>query len=39
MFGTCVFYAIKWHRDKGKKAKKKPADGQCRLKRTPSASE
>lgn len=39
VFGTGMFFAIKWHYDQGKKAKEKASGSQMRTERTPGASE
>ena len=40
VFGTCMFYAIKWHHDQGKKAKNEASRSQMPAeRRTPGASE
>ena len=39
VFGTCMFYAIKWHHDQGKTAKEEASRSQTLVERTPGASE
>ena len=39
VFGTCMFYAIKWHHDQGKKAKEEASRSQMPTERAPGASE
>lgn len=39
VFGTCMFYAIKWHHDQGKKAKEEASRPPMPTERTPGASE
>ena len=39
VFGTCMFYAIKWHHDQGKKAKEEASRSQMLAERTPGAPE
>ena len=39
VFGTCMFYAIKWHHDQGKKAKEEARRLEMSAERTPRASE
>lgn len=39
VFGTCMFYAIKWHHDQGKKAKEEASRVQTLAKGTPSVSD
>jgi hypothetical protein len=39
VFGTCMFYAIKWHHDQGKKAKEEARKSPMPTERTPGASE
>lgn len=39
VFGTGMFFAIKWHYDQGKKAKEEPGKQQGLMERTPGASE
>jgi len=39
VFGTCMFYAIKWHHDQGKKAKEEARNSSVPTERTPGASE
>ncbi len=39
VFGTCMFYAIKWHHDQGKKAKKEARRAPIPTERTPGAPE
>lgn len=39
VFGTCMFYAIKWHHDQGKKAKEEAKRSEMSAERTPRASE
>ncbi|BEU94586.1 hypothetical protein ACDW_02910 [Acidovorax sp. DW039] len=39
VFGTCMFYAIKWHHDQGKKAKEEASRSPIPAERTPGASE
>ena len=34
VFGTCMFYAIKWHHDQGKKAKEEASRSQMPAERT-----
>ena len=35
VFGTCMFYAIKWHHDQGKKAKEEASRSQAPAERKP----
>ncbi len=37
VFGTCMFYAIKWHHDQGKKAKEEASRLQMSADRMPGA--
>lgn len=39
VFGTCMFYAIKWHHDQGKKAKEEASKSPMPTERAPGASE
>lgn len=39
VFGMCMFYAIKWHHDQGKKAKEEASRLPMPTERTPGASE
>lgn len=39
VFGTCMFYAIKWHHDQGKKAKEEATRSHTPAKRAPGASD
>ena len=39
VFGTCMFYAIKWHHDQGKKAKEEVSKRQGLTERTLDESE
>ena len=39
VFGTCMFYAIKWHHDQGKKAKEEAGRSPIPTERAPGASE
>jgi hypothetical protein len=39
VFGTCMFYAIKWHHDQGKKAKEEASKRQGLTERKLDASE
>ena len=39
VFGTGMFFAIKWHYDKGKKAKEEASRSPMPTERTPGASE
>ncbi|MCE1193833.1 MAG: hypothetical protein LWW96_16925 [Acidovorax sp.] len=39
VFGTGMFFAIKWHYDQGKKAKEEASRSQTLVERTPGASE
>ena len=39
VFGTCMFYAIKWHHDQGKKAKEQASRSQLPTERAPGAPE
>lgn len=39
VFGTCMFYAIKWHHDQGKKAKEEASRSPMPTERTPGASD
>ena len=39
VFGTCMFYAIKWHHDQGKKAKEEARRSQKPTARTPGTPE
>lgn len=39
VFGTCMFYAVKWHHDQGKKAKEEASKSPMPTERTPGASE
>ena len=39
VFGTCMFYAIKWHHDQGKKAKEEASRLQTAAERTPGTLE
>ena len=39
VFGTGMFFAIKWHYDQGKKAKEDVSKRQGLMERTPGASE
>ncbi len=39
VFGTCMFYAIKWHHDQGKKAKEDAGKREGVTKRVHEASE
>jgi hypothetical protein len=39
VFGTGMFFAIKWHYDQGKKAKSEASRSQMPAERTPGASE
>ena len=39
VFGTCMFYAIKWHHDQGKKAKEEASRLQTAAERAPGVSE
>ena len=39
VFGTCMFYAIKWHHDQWKKAKEEARRLEMSAERTPRASE
>jgi hypothetical protein len=39
VFGTCMFYAIKWHHDQGKKAKEEARLRQEAAERAAGASE
>lgn len=39
VFGTCMFYAIKWHHDQGKKAKEEARRSRAPAERTPGAAE
>ena len=39
VFGTGMFFAIKWHYDQGKKAKNEASRSQMPAERTPGASE
>ena len=39
VFGTCMFYAIKWHHDQGKKAKEEAIRLQTPAERTPGTLE
>jgi len=39
VFGTGMFFAIKWHYDQGKKAKDDASKRQGLMERTPGASE
>lgn len=39
VFGTGMFYAIKWHHDQGKKAKEEASRSPMPTERTPGASE
>jgi hypothetical protein len=39
VFGTGMFFAIKWHYDQGKKAEKEASRSQMRGERTSGASE
>lgn len=39
VFGSCMFYAIKWHHDQGKKAKEEASRSSVPNERTPGASE
>lgn len=38
VFGTCMFYAIKWHHDQGKKAKEEASRSPLPTERTPGVS-
>jgi len=39
VFGTCMFYAIKWHHDQGKKAKEEASRSQAPAERKPGVAE
>ena len=39
VFGTGMFFAIKWHYDQGKKAKNEASRSQAATDRTPGASQ
>jgi len=39
VFGTGMFFAIKWHYDQGKKKKQAEKDAQARAEQPPKASE
>jgi len=39
VFGTCMFYAIKWHHDQGKKAKEEASRLQTPTDRAPDVAE
>ena len=39
VFGTCMFYAIKWHHDQGKKAKEEANRSAVPTERAPGVSE
>ena len=39
VFGTCMFYAIKWHHDQGKNAKEETSKQQGLTEQTLDASE
>ncbi len=39
VFGTCMFYAIKWHHDQGKKAKEEAGRSPMPTERTPGTGE
>ena len=39
VFGTCMFYAIKWHHDQAKTAKEEASRSQTLVERTPGVSE
>ena len=39
VFGTCMFFAIKWHYDQGKKAKQEASRSQTPAERRPGALE
>ncbi|WP_156379393.1 hypothetical protein [Acidovorax sp. Root402] len=39
VFGTCMFYAIKWHHDQGKKAKEEANRSQAPDERKPGVAE
>jgi hypothetical protein len=39
VFGTCMFYAIKWHHDQGKKAKEEASKRQGLTEQAQEASE
>ena len=39
VFGTCMFYAIKWHHDQGKKAKEEASKRQGLTKQARETSE
>lgn len=38
VFGICMFYAIKWHHDQGKKAKEEASRSPLPTERTPGVS-
>ncbi|MDD2175898.1 hypothetical protein OIN59_00555 [Acidovorax sp. D2M1] len=38
VFGTCMFYAIKWHHDQGTKAKEEASRSLTSAERTPDGS-
>ena len=37
VFGTCMFYAIKWHHDQGKRAKEEASRSQTSAESTPGS--
>lgn len=39
IFGACMFFAIKWHYDQGKKAKEEASRSPMPTERSPGASE